>query len=169
MRTVNYCLICLLATVLLGAACVKPKTNIDAKQPQTQGGPPSGADSTQGSTSGQQETPPGATNGALVTQTSGAPPQGWPADVPIMQGFTVVNGAVSSQQMLSVFAKGTVSLDDVSNFYSTLSGWQKDPNAPWITKGSQRVLRLIRGQGHLSIQANPNKDQTDLTLTYWVR
>lgn len=49
-------------------------------------------------------------------------PEGWPYDIPIMEGFTVRYGA-SDENGLRVGATGEVELDEVKEFYQGLSGW----------------------------------------------
>jgi hypothetical protein len=118
-----------------------------------------------GDSGNRPATPPA--DGSVVTSTTGGLPENWPADIPIMEGFEVKMGMVNPQGWKSATAVGTVPADDVMNFYGALKGWQKDPNVPWITKGPNRTLKLIRGKENLSANVNVRDGKTQLTLTYW--
>ena len=104
-----------------------------------------------------------------VTSTTTGLPEGWPQDVPIMEGFTIRLGRIDAQGMMSVSATGNVSLDDVVNFYSNLQGWEKDPNVPWVIEGPSRMLKLVSGTENLSVTVYERQNQTELTLTYFTR
>lgn len=104
---------------------------------------------------------------AIVTVQGGLP-EGWPADVPVMEGFEVVVSRRDTHGMMQVLSRGEASLDDVFSFYSALSGWTKDPNVPWVTDApNHRMLKLLRGNENLSINVVSNAGRTELTLVYW--
>lgn len=128
------------------------------------------AGGTEGTSSQGYEDRPGTTVGSEggVTRTTGEMPANWPKDIPIMEGFTVVNGQVSSNGMMSVLLFGSVPVDDVFKFYSALEGWQKDPNVPWIVEGPNRTIKLVRSLENLSINIYENQARTQLSLTYYL-
>jgi hypothetical protein len=95
-------------------------------------------------------------------------PANWPSDVPVMEGFTVQNSMVNTQGMISIMAFGSVSPDDVTKYYSSLPGWEKDSNKPWVTQGVNRLVALKKDAESLTVNINDNKKQgrTEVTLTY---
>jgi hypothetical protein len=169
MKSGHLLVISLVLLALIGAAC-KPAGPV-----RVQTGPGASVPGeTQTPSTGQPEYEDRAGLSATgdssgVTSTTTGLPDGWPQDVPVMEGFTIRLGKIDAQGMMSVSATGDVSLDDVVNFYSNLQGWEKDPNVPWVTEGPSRMLKLIRGSENLVVNVFERQNQTELTLTYFTR
>lgn len=62
---------------------------------------------------------------AQVTTTEGMP-DGWPESIPVMEGLTVVSGAIGAEGApfsLGLYLSGNLPKADVFDFYTTLPGW----------------------------------------------
>jgi hypothetical protein len=173
-RTYRYALVTglLLLAALLVLGCPKPRqtpeqnlsglVNTESTQSSTSGGagPTSHGpvDSTQTST--------GDGGRQIVTSATGSVPPSWPAYVPIMEGYSVNLGQTNAQGWMSVLASGPVNIDEATSYYMSLEGWEKDPTMPWVTEGTHRLLKLVRGRENLTININFNetKNVTELSL-----
>jgi hypothetical protein len=133
----------------------------------TEGTPNQGYEDRPGTVAGAEGAVTHGAVGSVVTRTIGDIPENWPEDIPIMEGFSVVNGQESSQGMMAILLTGAVPVDDVFKFYSSLEGWQKDPNVPWVVDGPNRTIKLVRSLENLSVNIYENQGKTQLSLTYY--
>lgn len=129
---------------------------------------------------GEPATMEGEGEGKTVTLSDGGTtitageslPEAWPADVPIMEGFTIM-GAWSTEDEgegeigMSVGAEGDVPIADVEEFYSALPGWERAPKL-MITGGEGEMVNftLTKDETALTVNAVRQEGETILTLAY---
>jgi hypothetical protein len=182
MRHIYPVFIALVLVALLAACTQKPASpaggtgnQAPAKQtgqtPQADGVttslPPGGSTTLQ-----PQGMPPGTspTSGAAggMTLTGTLPPE-WPADVPIMPGFSIATSMVqhpTGALSITVTAMGKVSLDDVQKFYVELEGWQPDHRIPWANEPNKRFFKLTKGSEDIGINVNAKNGGTEIFFQY---
>ncbi len=110
-------------------------------------------------------------SGESVVTITKEMPEGWPEDVPLMEGFTLQGGATAAEsdehrEGLVVNAKGDVPLADVEAFYGDLPGWTR-VNVPTGTMGQDVLLVVLeRGEEHLNVTAQVTDEGTELQMLY---
>jgi len=112
--------------------------------------------------------------GASPARPGGSPgtgvrlPDGWPADVPIMEGFTLTVSMDKGNGGLVVGAVGDVPVRDTAEFYSKLPGWEVVSDS--ITRpGGSRIGRTIvstSNTGTLTVYIESAEKGTQLNLTF---
>lgn len=98
-------------------------------------------------------------------------PVGWPADIPIMDGLTIVGGSIDSEDGLSVYASGEIALQKVAEHYSMLlSGWNKvgASQFPDIQDGTL-ILTFERDQKRLVILGYEGKPRNSIVFSLMLR
>jgi len=104
-------------------------------------------------------------------------PAGWPEDVPVMEGFTIIGSQSVTQQgewkdVKTVQASGDAPLEEISDFYSKLPGWVLDENLPNMTSGERILLNFTKGDERLTVMSGPGGGEwtgkTLLTLVHYV-
>jgi len=118
------------------------------------------------------QTPDGQTTvtpeGVVVTTGANALPAGWPADVPVMEGFTIVSTEENpAEKVMSVTSEGTVPLPDARAFYQALPGWQQDINKDFTLTGDNvQILTFVKEDLKLAvtIAKDESKNITVLVL-----
>jgi hypothetical protein len=141
--------ILLVLTVLMVTACsgqtdTQP-SNGDNESSQTDGnGQPASGQQTDYPTN-EGATPVIGEPSTFDEGTQPTLPEGWREDVPLFEGFVVDEFRGQSDGMMAI-CKGNLDIDTVTQFYSNLEKWQKDPDPerPWVTEGSDRRLTYIQ-------------------------
>ncbi|MFH1676652.1 MAG: hypothetical protein ABIC40_06470 [bacterium] len=182
MRITHVLLVTLLGLALFGLACsntkpapagktgdnTKPATHEPATQPKPQTPAPVTVPVTTdaGTTQSGLAPVPGDTSG--TTTVTALPPE-WPADVPIMEGLTLVSAVPGPRDpvlIINVGAKGSLSINEVQEFYSKLKGWELDKKVPLESKPDYRSFKMIKGNENLGVTIRLEAGVTQLTLQY---
>ena len=91
--------------------------------------------------------PPDAAGRTGIT-TTGQIPEQWPATIPVMEGLKVGPSAKidGPPLIINIGLHGNVPVDDVQAFYTSLEGWERNPNLPWNVTGRERQFNLKHGE-----------------------
>jgi hypothetical protein len=92
-------------------------------------------------------------------------PPDWPNDIPIMEGLDVTGGMSDDfGRTLVTFLEGSVSVDDVENFYFNIKGWTRDPAGGHSTT-ERRLLVFYRDENErLTVDIYIESDKTNVNL-----
>jgi hypothetical protein len=152
MRSVPLIAICLILAASLALACAKqPRATSNAQNTNNTG-------------------PASTTDGGITSTITGLnPPNGWPSDLPIMPGLTIQHaGQVDGG--LDVMLIGTVPLDQVEAFYSTMTGWTRRPEneseIPADAASNGKTFVMVRGQETLTVSMVTRDQSTSVRLLY---
>jgi hypothetical protein len=153
------------------------ETNGDELQQDGNGsGAPHETDGSSGAESGVStdgETAPTDNDGVTAT-SPGALPQGWPEDVPVMEGFTILNVTYDEKDGImtggiTVSAQGNASFDEIIGFYTHLEGWSSTSENSMVTSDEKGFfVSTTKGPSLLMVNgANQEADgSVGIVLTY---
>jgi len=174
MKSINILLAALVALTMLALMGCPPKETpkpVDEVDSGTQSGQdealpvaggPDGADAAQ--------TPDGQTivtpEGVVVTLGANALPAGWPADAPIMEGFTIVKSEENpAKKVISVTSEGTIPVSDARAFYEALPGWKQDIDKDFTISGENvQILTFARDDLKLAVTIAKNEERNVTVL-----
>jgi hypothetical protein len=95
--------------------------------------------------------------GGATSTTAGNLPQGWPVDVPIMDGFTIlqvtygepINGNPGE---IDVSAQGNATFDEIISFYQNIPGWQSSGGNAMATQDEKGFfVSIVKGDELLMV------------------
>lgn len=99
-----------------------------------------------------------------VTHTSsGEVPEGWPRDVPVMEGFTILqvtrgeSDGVQSSEM-TIMAQGDAPFDEIIGFYTTLEGWDSGGEQGMVVSDDESFfISITKGGDIIMINGGNNE------------
>jgi len=162
MRHIRLIAVCLILAASLALAC--------AKQPRATPNAQNTGNEVPAGTTSNNTGPASSTDGGITSTITGLnPPAGWPSDLPIMPGLTIQHaGQVDGG--LDVMLIGTVPLDQVEAFYSTMTGWTRQPEneseIPADAASNGKTFVMVRGQETLTVSVVARDQSTSVRLLY---
>lgn len=92
-------------------------------------------------------------------------PEGWWESIPLMAGFEIDNFRTSDDGMMAVL-HGDLDIERVTDFYSTVDGWDPDPDPEltWMLEGENRKLNYVRDEFKLVITISTLEDSLGLRI-----
>lgn len=92
-------------------------------------------------------------------------PPGWPQDIPIMQGYTIIASVNRGDGSLMVGAVGKVSIKETLSFYSRIPGWVLESEISKNDSESYSFV-LMQKSSRLEVIIEPVSEYTRLNLLY---
>ncbi len=98
-------------------------------------------------------------------------PEGWPDDIPIMDGFEArssmeTHGGEAADNSLVLAVEGDAEVKDVIEFYENLPGWSKKDGGIVMMSDVFGQTILSKGDSTLSVQITKNDESTAIILIY---
>lgn len=101
-------------------------------------------------------------------------PEGWPEDVPIMEGFTILEARVVESRndrsnRIDVTVQGDATFEEIIEFYRSLPGWSySGDNASLVQNEDGFYISIVKGRDMLMIQGRFEEaiGQNVLVLSY---
>ena len=103
--------------------------------------------------------------------SSGELPEGWPEDIPIMEGLMIRHGNTvmdaAGVEIMMVLASGNIPPEEIADFYRDLPGWQVTEDSPDSENGAESIgFMTLRDQEELNVVVAREEETTSLTLVY---
>jgi hypothetical protein len=93
--------------------------------------------------------------GQKIYTSPGKLPEGWPEDIPIIEGLEILNGTAitideTTRLIVEIQADG-MALQDILDSYLALSGWERDMDQPYTNTSDNLNIHLVNGDRKLTI------------------
>lgn len=96
-------------------------------------------------------------------------PETWPADIPIIEGMTIVNVLDLTSPvavMINVTTKGNLTMEEIAEFYKDLPEWEIDDRMPEEVTNTKWFVKLKKGTDDLGVNIELKRGITELYLQY---